>query len=975
MIQAAHFDIKTVTGLRQALVLSAEYENEPFPLEGYTLHGSIGTYPRMDLKCSVDENGRARIEWDSVPPGNWKYDVFLISASNDETPLMEGTFTALPRITPVLDDESVNDEVGGVLHLPSGNEGTITLEVDGGFVSKEYAAIAKDAADKAQQALEDIKQALQGVVTSIGGASGDILLDSGLKITGDREKGNVSLSLDDKTVVLTAGDQTIDGVKTFSSPPVIASAPASNNEAANKKYVDDMASKATGTTINGVSGNITLNLPMELDPDTKSMSVDLSGYASLQTDNVFEGGNTFMAGIKGHVDSVTGTDILYATNVPGDSSSGHPVLTIEHIGSSNVRISSGTHLMLKARGGNIYAESSFTANGGVNVYGSALFNSGVTASQSLTVGGHAQFNDTVRVETGKIDPGNFGHTWIFGSLIDSPTTADNNNHRLCCKSTSDNTAYILYHERVVNGAWMKDKIIPACQFDFSWHNDASLVVKDPTKAEQAANKNYVDSQFNCLSLSYMTLDTPQTVKAEKTFTGNVNINTNGNNGTLTLKTSGGVGYLVMDTGEFSISVDYLTLGGHAQFNDTVRVETGKIDPGNFGHTWIFGSLIDSPTTADNNNHRLCCKSTSDNTAYILYHERVVNGAWMKDKIIPACQFDFSWHNDASLVVKDPTKAEQAANKNYVDSQFNCLSLSYMTLDTPQTVKAEKTFTGNVNINTNGNNGTLTLKTSGGVGYLVMDTGEFSISVDYLTLGGQTFVQTLNVAESSLFTGSVTVSQYLKTSSLDAENVEASTINLVDSYDLSCIDLMPFYGSPDEASLIFHPAQTGPGTTDYDIQLYFTYGSSGGFADWLAGPSIQMMRFHPAIGFYNAVSYSNPVIFLGSATFSALLKAQQAEIDQLKINSPLYEEGFLAWQDAGGLSMTRPSITESLYDADNPKAMLNREDNDQRYLQVKSLTAAEYAALGSYSPTTLYRITDADPAAVYLGDLKLSVAAD
>ena len=90
---------------------------------------------------------------------------------------------------------------------------------------------------------------------------------------------------------------------------------------------------------------------------------------------------------------------------------------------------------------------------------------------------------------------------------------------------------------------------------------------------------------------------------------------------------------------------------------------------------------------------------------------------------------------------------------------------------------------------------------------------------------------------------------------------------------------------------------------------------------------------------------------------------------------MYEEGFLAWQDAGGLSMTRPSITESLYDADNPKAMLNREDNDQRYLLVKSLTAAEYAALGSYSLTTLYRITDADPAAVYLGDLKLSVAAD
>lgn len=110
-----------------------------------------------------------------------------------------------------------------------------------------------------------------------------------------------------------------------------------------------------------------------------------------------------------------------------------------------------------------------------------------------------------------------------------------------------------------------------------------------------------------------------------------------------------------------------------KFNDTIRVETGKIDPGNFGHTWIFGSLIDSPTTADNNNHRLCCKSTSDNGAYIIYHEQVINGVWTKASIILACQFDFTWHNDASILVKTPTKAEQAANKNYVDTQISTIS--------------------------------------------------------------------------------------------------------------------------------------------------------------------------------------------------------------------------------------------------------------------------------------------------------------
>ena len=110
-----------------------------------------------------------------------------------------------------------------------------------------------------------------------------------------------------------------------------------------------------------------------------------------------------------------------------------------------------------------------------------------------------------------------------------------------------------------------------------------------------------------------------------------------------------------------------------KFNDTIRVETGKIDPGKFGGTWTFGSLIETPTTADNNNHRLACKTTIDNAGYILYHERVINGVWTKASIILACQFDFTWHNDASILVKTPTKAEQAANKNYVDTQISTIS--------------------------------------------------------------------------------------------------------------------------------------------------------------------------------------------------------------------------------------------------------------------------------------------------------------
>lgn len=88
---------------------------------------------------------------------------------------------------------------------------------------------------------------------------------------------------------------------------------------------------------------------------------------------------------------------------------------------------------------------------------------------------------------------------MLSAPIETPTTADNNNHRLACKTTIDNAAYILYHERVINGVWTKASIILACQFDFTWHNDASILVKTPTKAEQAANKNYVDTQISTIS--------------------------------------------------------------------------------------------------------------------------------------------------------------------------------------------------------------------------------------------------------------------------------------------------------------------------------------------------------------------------------------------------------------------------------------------------------------------------------------------
>lgn len=210
-------------------------------------------------------------------------------------------------------------------------------------------------------------------------------------------------------------------------------------------------------------------------------AIDTTNFAKLSTSNIFLATNTF-------------NEIVTFKKGLKVSESG-PVITSNDttLNLPNTNVSSLTTQTLISNGIS-------TFNNEIKVSTIApLSSSPIEVTAPVNFNKPIKFNDTIRVETGKIDPGNFGNTWMFGSLIDSPTTADNNNHRLCCKSTSDNGDYIIYHERVINGAWKRDKIIPACQFDFTWSTDASILVRTPTKAKQAANKDYVDTQISTIS--------------------------------------------------------------------------------------------------------------------------------------------------------------------------------------------------------------------------------------------------------------------------------------------------------------------------------------------------------------------------------------------------------------------------------------------------------------------------------------------
>lgn len=65
------------------------------------------------------------------------------------------------------------------------------------------------------------------------------------------------------SVVNLTGEQTIEGVKTFSAVPVVASQPTDDNQLANKAYVD---SRASTTDISKASWGVNWNAPIQISP-------------------------------------------------------------------------------------------------------------------------------------------------------------------------------------------------------------------------------------------------------------------------------------------------------------------------------------------------------------------------------------------------------------------------------------------------------------------------------------------------------------------------------------------------------------------------------------------------------------------------------------------------------------------------------------------------------------------------------------
>lgn len=147
--QAGRYDIRTVTGLNQSLVVRVvDFQGDPVDMSGVTLRGAVRLKTGVaEFGFSRDDEGNGVLSWSSVPAGRWSYDVFM-DDGNEESPLLYGCFVSSGRVTPDLPDEQQAVAGAVVVQLPE-ESGCVQVMLDNASSAAWYAEQAKKYATNA----------------------------------------------------------------------------------------------------------------------------------------------------------------------------------------------------------------------------------------------------------------------------------------------------------------------------------------------------------------------------------------------------------------------------------------------------------------------------------------------------------------------------------------------------------------------------------------------------------------------------------------------------------------------------------------------------------------------------------------------------------------------------------------------------------------------------------------------------------
>ncbi|MBR3598452.1 MAG: hypothetical protein IKL53_01095, partial [Lachnospiraceae bacterium] len=194
----------------------------------------------------------------------------------------------------------------------------------------------------------------------------------------------VNTKANDNVVVNLTTNQTIAGVKTFSAPPVSATNPTTDNQLANKAYVDSVGNAKVALTDNQtIAGNKTL-----------SGATTFNGAITSKGANTFSGNNTFNTGqvtfnnkapissvaptaanhlaTKAYVDGINTT----LTGTINTKDAANVKLTGNQTVAGNKTLSGTTTLAATVINGATQLKGAVTATGAITSSGNVTFNTG-----------------------------------------------------------------------------------------------------------------------------------------------------------------------------------------------------------------------------------------------------------------------------------------------------------------------------------------------------------------------------------------------------------------------------------------------------------------------------------------------------------------------------------------------------------------------------------------------------------------------
>lgn len=564
--------------------------------------------------------------------------------------------------------------------------------------------------------------------------------------------------------------------------------------------------------------------------------------------------------------------------------------------------------------------------------------------------------------------------FTIGLTNSSPTTADNGAHKFAVTDINK-TAISLSHKIVKDGIWSRGWVIPSDLWDFTYNSEAELTVKTPTTNNQAANKLYVDTSISAISQFDSSSD--QIISGTWEFSKPLKI-------AEAQLANEAVSKGYVDT-NLSSKVDLTDVYTKTEIdnNYATKIEVADIKA-------IADAAAPQATTYTKDE----INTSLSNTVKITGDQTIAGVKTFTDNI----------------KVPSPIAINDAASKDYVDALVDSVplfnpaeaqtitgaydfqdGLTRTTKDSPSTTDImNKEMSDNLYIPKTNNSDIGGIKTFTD-GIILADEKQLQLGAgtDALKIhgtgNGKAIIEGSNISELDIAVP-VNIQENLQVENLTIDITNRGLVDFITfQNEAASLSNMQFFIDSSTNNIGIKPADSDGG---FQVQnngwlvALSTFQVNGSFISQGGATFSQSITVAGTATLNNGISLKNGITFYdntsvqeakiigeyGSPDESAIIFADSASVDYLKFNHHSANKQVQISPQVSGDTIVFPKLPESTVTPTNINQFTNKNYVDETIQQnlnttlegvIKfvSMTEAEYKALETKSPSTIYYLTD------------------